>query len=152
MSIRRTRMPLTVLAALAAATAFATPAGATVYEQEISVRPWAQLAADGTITLSGSYKCSTASPSGAMQISATVVQEGTRLTTTAEESPVCDGTEREWRGTAGTPQSLGLPGGIHEGEALFEARLQEIGFSGASLLPSSVDAVAVDSRPGHVGG
>ncbi|MFF5704550.1 DUF6299 family protein [Streptomyces sp. NPDC012794] len=131
------RMTLGAFSALAATALFTTAAHATVFDQAISVRPEAHIAGDGSVTLSGTYRCEVASPSGAMQIKATVIQDGSRLSIGAGEV-VCDGAEHAW--VAGSP----LTGGIHPGRATAVAELQEIHFSG--LMPRAIDTVAQDSK------
>lgn len=151
------RMALAALSALAATTVFTVPAGATVFDQGISVHHDAHIAEDGGVILSGTYHCEQASPSGAMQIKATVEQDGTQLAINAEQ-PVCDGTERRW--VAHSPaRAEGLPVGslalgerLHPGHAKVTAELQEIRLSG--LMPRSVTTVAQDTqdvevRAGH---
>ncbi|MET9637432.1 MULTISPECIES: DUF6299 family protein [Streptomyces] len=134
MRIPARRMALAAFSALAATTLFGAPAGATVFNQGISVHHDAYVAADGTVTLSGSYHCEQASPTGAMQIKATVEHEGGRLSVGAEQ-PVCDGKERRWVATA--------PGrwvNVRPGHAVVTAELQEVRLSG--LMPRSVTTVA----------
>ncbi|MEW2414212.1 DUF6299 family protein [Streptomyces sp. NPDC046866] len=143
------RMALAALSALTAAAAFAAPATASPRNSDVSVQPYAHIGEDGTITLSGTYRCDAGSPMGATQISATVVQGETHLTSGAGEA-VCDGAEHEWQSTGTLPQSLGLPGEVHPGPARFEARLQEVRFSG--LMPKSVAVHAEDVRDGEITG
>ncbi|MFE0580363.1 DUF6299 family protein [Streptomyces sp. NPDC058874] len=138
MRISPRRMALAAFSALAATTLFCAPAGATVFSQGISVHHDAYVAGDGTVTLSGSYHCEQASPSGAMQIKATVEHEGGRLSIGAEQ-PVCDGKERRWVATA--------PGrwvDVRPGRAVVTAELQEVRLSG--LMPRSVSTVAQDRQ------
>ncbi|MFD0352830.1 DUF6299 family protein [Streptomyces sp. NPDC127110] len=132
------RMTLGAFSALAATALFAAPAHATVFNQGISVQSEAHIAGDGSITLSGTYHCEAPSPSGAVQIKATVIQDATRLSIGAGEV-VCDGAEHEW--VAGSP----LTGGIHPGAARAVVELQEIHFSGG-LLPRGIDTVAQDDH------
>ncbi|WP_328790090.1 MULTISPECIES: DUF6299 family protein [unclassified Streptomyces] len=138
MPIPARRIALTAFSALAATTLFTAPAGATVFNQGISVQRDAYVAKDGSVTLSGSYHCEQASPTGAMQIKATVEHEGGRLSIGAEQ-PVCDGTERRWVATA--------PGrwvNVRPGRAVVTAELQEVQLSG--LMPRSVATVAQDRQ------
>ncbi|MFG2877595.1 DUF6299 family protein [Streptomyces sp. NPDC048337] len=134
------RMALAALSALAATTVFTVPAGATVFEQGISVHPEAHIAKDGAVTLSGTYHCEQASPVGAMQIKATVEQDGSRLSIGAGEV-VCDGTEREW--VAHAPAFV--RGSVHPGHATVTGELQEIHLS-PNLMPRSVATVAQDTQ------
>ncbi|MFI5620790.1 DUF6299 family protein [Streptomyces sp. NPDC051567] len=140
MRIHGARTALAALSALAAVTLSTAPAGATVFEQGISVHPYAHISADGKVTLSGTYHCTLPSPAGTtMQISAAVVQGRTRVAFSGG-SAVCDGAEHTWRAGG----SLRYAPDVRQGRARAEARLQEIRFSG--LLPSSVDTVAQDGR------
>ncbi|MGT2528837.1 DUF6299 family protein [Streptomyces nojiriensis] len=139
MRISGRRMALAALSALAATTVFTAPAGATVFNQGISVRPDVRIAGDGSITLSGTYHCEQASPMGAMQVKAAVLQEGHQLSIGGAQV-VCDGTERVWEAHA--------PGfatrSVRPGRATVSAELQEIHLSG--LMPSAVATVAQDVR------
>ncbi|MBT2452639.1 hypothetical protein J7F03_37485 [Streptomyces sp. ISL-43] len=105
----------------------------------------AHIAEDGAVTLSGTYHCEQASPMGAMQIKATVVQDGTHLSIGAEEV-VCDGTERRW-----VAHAPGFLAGVHPGRATVTGELQEIHLSG-NLMPRSVDTVAQDTQDVEVHG
>lgn len=139
MPIPARRMALTVFSALAATTLFTAPAGATVFDQGISVHRDAYVAKDGSITLSGTYHCEQASPVGAMQIKATVEQEGGGRLSIGAEQIVCDGQERRW--VADAP---GAFVNVHPGRAVVTAELQEVRFSG--LMPRSVTTVARDAQ------
>ncbi|MBT2479480.1 hypothetical protein J7E94_14825 [Streptomyces sp. ISL-94] len=74
-----------------------------------------------------------------LQISAGVVQDGTRLGVGGGEAH-CDGAEHEWQASG----SLRLTQGIHPGPALAEAQLNEVHFSG--LMPRSIETVAEDRQ------
>ncbi|MFJ3516364.1 MULTISPECIES: DUF6299 family protein [unclassified Streptomyces] len=139
MRISARRMTLTAFSALAASTLFTAPAGATVFNQAISVHHDAYVAEDGSVTLSGMYHCEQASPMGAMQIKATLAQgDGGRLSIGAEQI-VCDGQERRW--VANAP---GAFVNVHPGRAVVTAELQEVRLSG--LMPKSVATVAQDRQ------
>lgn len=58
------RMALATFSALAAVSVFTAPANATVFNQEISVQPYAHITEDGSVTLSGTYLCEGSSPRG----------------------------------------------------------------------------------------
>ncbi|MEU9146928.1 DUF6299 family protein [Streptomyces sp. NPDC048349] len=133
-------MALAALSALAATTVFTATAGATSFDQEISVQPYGHISQDGRITLSGKYRCSNPSPMRAkLQIAAAVVQDGTRLAFGGGEAQ-CDGQEHAWEATG----TLEFTPGVHPGRALAEAQLNEIHFAG--LMPRSIDTVAEDRR------
>ncbi|WP_371616294.1 DUF6299 family protein [Streptomyces sp. NBC_00454] len=135
------RMALAALAALGATAAFTAPANAAPYGNGIEVSSEAHIAQDGTIHLFGAYHCTDPSLSGAVQIKATVVQDDVRLSIGAGDA-VCDGAPHEWAAHG----TLRFTPGVHAGEALAEAQLQEIHFGGG-LLPRSIDTVAQDSHP-----
>lgn len=139
------RMALAALPALAATAVFTAPATATPFDSAISVQPYAHIGDDGTITLSGTYRCNDPSPVGAIQITASVIQDGVHLTTGAGDA-VCDGAEHEWESRA----KLRHTPGIHPGRARAEARLQEIRLSG--LMPQSLHTLAEDHRDVQVAG
>ncbi|MCX5305593.1 DUF6299 family protein [Streptomyces sp. NBC_00160] len=139
MPIPARRMALAAFSALAATTLFTAPAGATVFNQGISVHHDAYVAKDGAVTLSGMYHCEQASPMGAMQIKATVVQEDGRQLSIGAEQIVCDGQERRW--VANAP---GAFVNVHPGRAVVTAELQEVRLSG--LMPKSVDTLARDTQ------
>nr|WSX51452.1 DUF6299 family protein [Streptomyces sp. NBC_00974] len=134
------RMALAALAALGATAVFTAPANAAPYGNDIYVSSEVHIAEDDTIHLSGTYHCTALSPSGSVQIKATVVQEDVRLSIGGGEAR-CDGTEHKWeaRGT------LRLTPSVHAGTAMAEARLQEIHFG--RLLPRSVDTIAEHVHP-----
>ncbi|MGW6690174.1 DUF6299 family protein [Streptomyces sp. NPDC054961] len=134
------RMALAALAALGATAVFTAPANAAPYGNDIYVSSEAHIAEDGTIHLSGAYHCTSPSRSGAVQIKATVVQDDVRLSIGAGEAR-CDGTEHEWSAHG----TLRLTPSIHAGEAMAEARLQEVRFG--RLLPRSVDTIAEYAHP-----
>ncbi|MFJ7592079.1 DUF6299 family protein [Streptomyces sp. NPDC097617] len=138
MRISARRMPLAAFSALAATTLFTAPAGATVFNQGISVQD-AYVAHDGAVTLSGMYHCEKASPMGAMQIKAIVEQEGGGRLSIGAEQIVCDGQERRW--VANAP---GAFVNVHPGHAVVTAELQEVQLSG--LMPKSIATVARDSK------
>ncbi|MFD9724955.1 DUF6299 family protein [Streptomyces sp. NPDC059072] len=143
MRISGRRMALAALSALASTAVFTAPAGATVFNQGISVRPDVHIAGDGTITLSGTYHCEQASPLGAMQIKAAVLQDGHQLSIGGAQV-VCDGTERVWEAHAPGFAT----GSVRPGRATVTAELQEVHLSG--LMPSAVATVAQDVRDGEV--
>ncbi|MFD3720677.1 DUF6299 family protein [Streptomyces sp. NPDC058674] len=140
MSVSGLRLALSALSALAAVTAFTAPASAAPHGNEISVQRDARIVEHGTVTLSGTYRCSAPSPVGTVQIAATLVQGHTRLGFGGEEA-VCDGREHAWEATG----SLRMTPDVQAGPAEARVRLQEIGRSGG-LLPTSLRTVAEDRR------
>ncbi|MCX5406693.1 DUF6299 family protein [Streptomyces sp. NBC_00335] len=138
------RMALAALAALGATAVFTAPANAAPYGNDIYVSSEAHIAPDGTIHLSGEYHCTAPSPSGAVQIKATIEQEDVRLSIGGGDAR-CDGEVHDWSAHG----TLRLTPTVHAGEALAKAELQEIRFGGG-LLPRSIDTVAQDARPVRV--
>ena len=122
-----------VLAATAGAALFllaapALPAQADPYET-VTVDPVGRIATDGTVTLSGTYRCT--GGTGPVFVSSSVGQRsesvrhgigGTRA--------VCDGVEHVWANT-GKP----TPGSLEAGQARVEATLMELSPQGGLLLP-----------------
>ncbi|MFD3541759.1 DUF6299 family protein [Streptomyces sp. NPDC058662] len=140
MGIHGSRIAFAALSALAATAVCTPPAQATVFEQGISIRSHGHIGEDGTVTLSGTYHCANPSPVGAkLQIAAAVEQGSTRLAFGGGEAH-CDGKVHAWKATG----SLRFTPDIRPGEALAEAQLNEIHFSG--LMPRSVDTVAEDRK------
>ncbi|MGK9461774.1 MULTISPECIES: DUF6299 family protein [unclassified Streptomyces] len=115
---------------LAAPAATAAPHDARHVTESVTVDPTGRIAADGTVTLSGTYRCTAGT--GPVYVSSTVSQSdpsvrygvgGTRA--------VCDGLEHRWVNT-GTPDSVALrPGAAH-----VEATLMELRPMGIVPLPS----------------
>ncbi|MEU4981767.1 DUF6299 family protein [Streptomyces sp. NPDC021969] len=115
---------------LAAPAATAAPHDARLVAESVTVDPTGRIAADGSVTLSGTYRCT--GGSGPVFVSSTVSQSdpsarfgvgGTRA--------VCDGLEHRWVNT-GTPDTVVLqPGAAH-----VEATLMELRPMGIVPLPS----------------
>ncbi|MFJ4334679.1 DUF6299 family protein [Streptomyces sp. NPDC088935] len=115
---------------LAGPAATAAPHDARLVAESVTVDPTGRLAADGSITLSGTYRCT--GGTGPVYVSSTVSQSdpsvrygvgGTRA--------VCDGLEHRWVNT-GTPDTVVLkPGAAH-----VEATLMELRPMGIVPLPS----------------
>ncbi len=124
-------------AALLLATAPAAPAATAVptldthlVTESVTIDPTGRIAADGTLTLSGTYRC--APSTGAVFVSSSVSQSdpsvrygvgGTRA--------VCDGLEHRWVNT-GTPSDNALK----PGAARAEATLMELRSAGIIPLPT----------------
>ncbi|WP_399890444.1 DUF6299 family protein [Streptomyces sp. BBFR51] len=115
---------------LAAPAATAAEHDARLGTESVTVDPTGRIAADGTVTLTGTYRCTPGS--GAVFVSSSVSQSdqsvrygvgGTRA--------VCDGIEHRWANT-GTPSADALkPGAAH-----VEATLMELRAMGGLPLPS----------------
>ncbi|MFI1756916.1 DUF6299 family protein [Streptomyces sp. NPDC020571] len=115
---------------LSAPAATAAPHDARLIAESVTVDPTGRIAADGSVTLSGTYRCT--GGTGPVYVSSTVSQSdpsvrygvgGTRA--------VCDGLEHRWVNT-GTPDTVVLkPGAAH-----VEATLMELRPMGIVPLPS----------------
>ncbi|MDH6606725.1 hypothetical protein M2164_002360 [Streptomyces sp. SAI-208] len=121
------------LAAAAGAALFllaapALPANADPYET-VTVDPLGRIAADGTVTLSGTYRCTGGTGpvfvSSSVSVSSSTVRYGIGGT-----RAVCDGVEHSWQNT-GKPSDRTLePGAAH-----VEATLMELSIQGGLPLP-----------------
>ncbi len=119
-----------LLLAAPAPAAPAAPEDARLVAESVTVDPIGRIAADGSVTLSGTYRCT--GGTGPVFVSSNVSQGdpsvrygigGTRA--------VCDGLEHRWVNT-GTPDSVVLePGAAH-----VEATLMELRPMGIVPLPS----------------
>jgi hypothetical protein len=107
----------------------AAPAAPADSYETVSVDPTGRIAADGTVTLSGAYRCT--GGTGPVVVSSSVGQSsptvkhgigGTRA--------VCDGMDHRWENT-GKP----TPGDLKPGAARVEATLMELSPEGDLPLP-----------------
>ncbi|MEV0244586.1 DUF6299 family protein [Streptomyces sp. NPDC050674] len=108
----------------------ATPAGASVLAPagSVTVDPVGRLAADGTVTLSGTYRC--VSSSGPVFVSSSVRQgvSPTRYGIGGTRA-VCDGAEHRWVNTGRTATGSLMAGVAHVEATVMELRT----FSGLPL-------------------
>ncbi|MEG3627060.1 DUF6299 family protein [Streptomyces poriticola] len=129
------RPALTALTALAAALLLpAAPAGAASaasYDTgTVTVDPTGHIAADGTVTLSGTYRC--AGGTGPVFVSSSVAQEsGTVRHGIGGTRAVCDGTAHRWVNTGRPSPDTAL----QPGPARVEATLMELRGLGGLPLP-----------------
>ncbi|MEW2162138.1 DUF6299 family protein [Streptomyces sp. NPDC007084] len=94
---------------------------------EVTVDPTATVAADGTITLSGTYRCAAAS--GPVFVSSSVSQGDPRVKQgIGGSSAVCDGAEHRWTNTEKREAGTLVPGAAH-----VEATLLELAGTGLPL-------------------
>ncbi|MCH0561718.1 MULTISPECIES: DUF6299 family protein [unclassified Streptomyces] len=130
-SVLRRHLPLALGAAAGAALLLpaAAPAAFADPHETVTVDPTGRIAADGTVTLSGTYRC--LGNSGPVFVSSSLAQKsptvrhgigGTRA--------VCDGAEHPWRNT-GRP----TPGALEQGTARVEATVMELRSQGGLPLP-----------------
>ncbi|MFC8428105.1 DUF6299 family protein [Streptomyces sp. NPDC057253] len=123
----------TALAATAGAALFllvvpALPAHADPYET-VTVDPVGRIAADGTVTLSGTYRCT--GSTGPVFVSSSVGQGSSSVRQgIGGTRAVCDGVEHVWANT-GKP----TPGSLEPGQARVEATLMELSPQGGLPLP-----------------
>ncbi|MGW4159261.1 DUF6299 family protein [Streptomyces sp. NPDC004788] len=110
------------LLALTATTAHAGPADG------LAVDPQGTIAADGTVTLSGSYRCDD-DGAGPVFVASTLVQ-GDRSTGIGGTQAVCDGQVHTWTNSAVVKEPGYLPG-----EARVEASLMQLDPTGPLGLP-----------------
>ncbi|QIJ65250.1 DUF6299 family protein [Streptomyces sp. JB150] len=129
-------MSVRPLLAVAAAASLALVAGAGVTpavaepSETVTVDPLAQIAADGTVTLSGTYRCTGGGP---VFVSSSLEQSSPGKTVRhgiGGTRAVCDGTLRPWVNTART-----LGDTLVAGPARAEATLVELDTSGGLPLP-----------------
>jgi hypothetical protein len=115
-------------AALLLLAAPAAPAAADPYET-VTVHPVGRIAADGTVTLSGTYRCT--GGTGPVFVSSSVGQGSPSLRHgIGGTRALCDGLEHPWENT-GKPSSATLkPGTAH-----VEATVMELSPDGGIPLP-----------------
>ncbi|MFH9013501.1 DUF6299 family protein [Streptomyces sp. NPDC017943] len=123
---------LTGAGAAPATASTATPGTASAaVADSVTVDAIGRIAADGTVTLTGTYRC--ASASGPVFVSSSVSQG---VSTTRHgiggTRAVCDGAEHRWANT-GRP----MPGSLVPGAARVEATLMELRLLGGLPLPSA---------------
>ncbi|MFJ4682688.1 DUF6299 family protein [Streptomyces sp. NPDC091377] len=115
------------VAAVALALA-AAPAVASALES-VTVDPVGRIAADGTVSVSGTYRCHPGT--GPVFISSSLSQGtgGVRYGIGGTHA-VCDGAEHRWTNTG-----KASPGALKEGAVAVEANLTELSFQGGLPLP-----------------
>ncbi|MFF4058919.1 DUF6299 family protein [Streptomyces sp. NPDC001668] len=106
----------------------ALPANADPYET-VTVDPVGRIAEDGTVTLSGTYRCT--SGTGPVFVSSSVGGRSSSLRYgIGGTRAVCDGVEHGWENTG-----KATPGALEPGEAHVEATLMELSLQGGLPLP-----------------
>ncbi|MEU5086158.1 DUF6299 family protein [Streptomyces sp. NPDC021356] len=125
------RSALGALGLAAAALLLGAPAtsAATAADETVTVDPTARLAADGTVTLSGTYRCTGAS--GPVFVSSALSRRNpiTRYGIGGTRA-VCDGAVHTWANT-GTPADALEPGAAHVQATVMELTTQ----GGLPLMP-----------------
>ncbi|MCI3928524.1 DUF6299 family protein [Streptomyces sp. AN091965] len=113
---------------LIAGLAAATPAHAGRFD-DLTVNGTGTVAADGTITLSGTYRCLPDGSPGPVFVSSTLVQ-GDESTGIGGTHAVCDGQVREW-----TNSSKGTGSRYERGEATVRAHLMKLSTKSGLPMP-----------------
>ncbi|MEV6649266.1 DUF6299 family protein [Streptomyces sp. NPDC051219] len=78
------------------ATAFPVATEAAEPVNSVSVQEYGQIAADGLVTLSGTYRCIDEAESGSVFIATNITQNGTSSQSIGGTEAVCDGLEHPW--------------------------------------------------------
>ncbi|QCX74445.1 hypothetical protein C9F11_03710 [Streptomyces sp. YIM 121038] len=104
---------------LIAGLAAATPAHAGPFD-DVAVNGTGTIASDGTITLSGTYRCLSDGSPGPVFVSSTLIQ-GDESTGIGGTAAVCDGQVREW-----TNSSKGTGARYEQGDATVRAHLMKL--------------------------
>ncbi|WP_369195335.1 DUF6299 family protein [Streptomyces djakartensis] len=116
---------------LTGAAAAPATASATAPADSVTVDATGRIAADGTVTLTGTYRC--ASAGGPVFVGSSVSQGvSTTRYGIGGTRAVCDGAEHRWVNT-GRP----MPGSLVPGAARVEATLMELRLFGGLPLPSA---------------
>ncbi|MFD7990253.1 DUF6299 family protein [Streptomyces mexicanus] len=127
--VRSARGALGVAAAALVLTAVpAQPAAAAAEGETVTVDRTARLAADGTVTLSGTYRCTGAT--GPVFVSSGLSRQGSSVHHgIGGTRAVCDGAEHTWSNT-GAPADPFAPGPAH-----VQATVMELTSHGLLVLP-----------------
>ncbi|MFS8203432.1 DUF6299 family protein [Streptomyces sp. CWNU-52B] len=116
-----------LLLAAPSAEALSQPARSAGPFETVTVDPTARLAADGTVTLSGTYRCT--GSNGPVFVSSSLSQGESRSRKgVGGTSAVCDGAQHRWTNTDRTE-----PGRFRRGAAKVEATLMELRSGGLPL-------------------
>ncbi|MFJ3902766.1 DUF6299 family protein [Streptomyces sp. NPDC090025] len=124
----RARLALAAGALLAATAATAGAAAAAGPADGLTVDPQGTVAEDGSVSLSGTYRCADDS-AGPVLVSSTLVQ-GERSVGIGGTQAVCDGEVHPW-----TNSSVVKEPGYHSGDARVEATLMQLTPSGPMGVP-----------------
>ncbi|MFJ9862550.1 DUF6299 family protein [Streptomyces sp. NPDC101165] len=97
--------------------------------ESVTVAPTGRIAADGTVTLSGTYRCT--GNTGPVFVSSSVSQGDSRLKHGIGGSgALCDGAEHSWQNSGKVSAGSLVPGAAH-----VEATVMELRPSGIAPLP-----------------
>ncbi|MFE6227369.1 DUF6299 family protein [Streptomyces sp. NPDC057854] len=135
----RVRLTLAATALLAAATAPLAHAGGAAGPDGLTVDAAGLLGADGSVTLSGTYRCHDDS-AGPVFVSSTLHQQD-RSAGIGGTRAVCDGLLRTWTNTAVVTDPAPQPG-----EARVEATLMQLTPHGDLGLPLPVFLATEEAR------
>ncbi|MEU8484817.1 DUF6299 family protein [Streptomyces sp. NPDC048641] len=129
------RLPALALAALTAVVVLSPSASADSFSGSISAHEQARIAPDGTLTLSGTYRCDASSPARAVFVSSSLVQADKRLGFGGTEAR-CDGQEHAWSSSGPVDALMDL--GFHEGQAAVDAHLMTLETDGGLPMPRAL--------------
>ncbi|MEU6661953.1 DUF6299 family protein [Streptomyces sp. NPDC046821] len=101
-------------------------AGAAGSDQSVTVDPVGHIAADGTVTLSGTYSCTDST--GPVFVSSSVGEQGQGGVSVRHgiggTHAVCDGAEHRWQNTGQAPTDSVKPGAVEVEATVMEVRSQ----------------------------
>ncbi|KUL23848.1 DUF6299 family protein [Streptomyces regalis] len=122
-----------VLLLLVAAPSAPAASAAPTPKETVTVDDTGRIAADGTVTLSGTYRC--ADTTGPAFVSSTIGQRSSGLRHGIGGTlAVCDGKEHSWKNT-GKPYTDSSSGPLEAGKAYVEATIVELHPVGGLPLP-----------------
>jgi hypothetical protein len=120
----------TALGATALLCAVAAPAAAADPSESVTVDPIARIGADGTVTVSGTYRC--VAGTGPVFVSTSLSQSDPRVKHGIGGTPaVCDGAEHVFSNSGQVTSESLKPGGAH-----VEATVMELRPAGLIPLPT----------------
>ncbi|MCP3820370.1 DUF6299 family protein [Streptomyces sp. A3M-1-3] len=126
------RMLGTVVGGILVAAAFPVATEAAEPYDSVSVQQYGHLAADGLVTLSGTYRCINDSGSGPVFV-ATTLKQNSASHSIGGSTAVCDGQEHPWTNT-GKVDTRSTEGAVYAaGAAQVEARLMSLRTAGGWL-------------------
>ncbi|QIB48307.1 DUF6299 family protein [Streptomyces aureoverticillatus] len=122
MSVR----PALTAALLAVTVLCLTPGQAAADDGEsVTVDPTGRIAEDGTVTLSGTYRCTGAA--GPVFVSSSIGRSGSGVKRTIGSTvALCDGVEHRWQNTGKVPTRSVRPGAAHVEATLMELRATNV--------------------------
>ncbi len=117
---------LAAAASTAPAPAAAAPRAAPASTGAMTIDRTASLAPDGTVTMTGTYRCTVTRPAGLVVVGSNVIQ-GARYSGIGGSTAVCDGKEHRWRNTARPAHVTYQPGPARADGTLMQFRRDKTG-------------------------